>query len=105
MVILFSNFVTIYIYINLLISFSLNVCKQKYFDVDDSRKAWLMKEAGKLAKNFGATLTKNWVRDHNGNINWNPPPIYSGFISKEDWHTFVRMRTEDPKFLVSAKIY
>lgn len=81
------------------------MCKQKFFDVDETRKIWLMKEAGKLHRNFRTSLTNKYLRDHSGNIRWEPPPLYSGFITKEDWGIFVRKRTEDPEFLVSTIIY
>lgn len=79
--------------------------KQAHFDVDESRRDFVMKLAGRIHKNFRSTLTREELRDPSGNIQMNAPTIYSGFISNEVWREFVRSRLEDPKFLVSTIIF
>lgn len=79
--------------------------KQTHFDLDESRKDFVLKLAGRIHKNFRSHLTRNELRDRSGNIQINAPPLYSGFISNEVWREFVRSRLEDPKFLVSSIIF
>lgn len=78
--------------------------KQKHFDVDDTRKDWVLKEAGRLHRSYRSEVTRKFLKNPDGTIRQEPPPLYAGIITKEDWSLFVQIRTTDPTFLVSILI-
>ncbi|KAK7256311.1 hypothetical protein RIF29_29752 [Crotalaria pallida] len=72
--------------------------KKSAFDVDETRKEYILKSAGKSHRQFRTTMGK-YVRDADGNINLKPPKKYENIIREADGLVFVKKRTEDKSFL------
>ncbi|CAA0823080.1 Unknown protein, partial [Striga hermonthica] len=63
------------------------------FKIGEEHRRFVMKEAGKLHRRFRSELTRDFVKDAEGNINEHPPSCYARMITKEEWKTFVEKRT------------
>ncbi|QCE00789.1 hypothetical protein DEO72_LG7g2080 [Vigna unguiculata] len=71
------------------------------FNVDTSRKNYILKEAGKLLRNFRTNLANTYLKDENGNYIENPPtqPLenYASMISEDIWREFVAKHMDTRK--------
>ncbi|KAF1862089.1 hypothetical protein Lal_00026606 [Lupinus albus] len=68
------------------------------FDDGEENKDYILKTAGKALRKF-ITDVRKCLRDANGNVNLKPLAKYENLIDKADWVEFVKLRTQDDKFL------
>ena len=62
--------------------------------MDESRRAWVLREAGKLHRSFRTELRKD-IMDKEGNI-LGPPDLYSGIsVVKNFWTAFVEQSLKE----------
>lgn len=78
------------------------MCMQNIFDVEDIHKDTILSELAKIHRKWRADVAKKYIFDRDGNINLEPPLIYHGIISHEDWIIFVKKHTENEEFMVST---
>ncbi|GER34281.1 lipid-transfer protein [Striga asiatica] len=64
------------------------------FEIGEKHRRFVMKEAGKLHRRFRSELTRDFLKDAEGNINKHPPSCYARMITKEQWKTFVEKRVD-----------
>ncbi|XP_073220942.1 uncharacterized protein [Cicer arietinum] len=69
-------------------------CLQIAFDVDELRKAYVLRVAGKIHRGFRSHLSNCYLKDREGNMNAEAPKIYKHYISNEEWSAFVTKRSD-----------
>src|SRR5262249_2508670 len=77
---------------------------QSAFDVDTSRKKFVLRESGRLLRTFKTQLSTKWLRDLEGNVNEHPPKKYAVIITDEDWRAFIDKHVEE-QFLVIWSLF
>lgn len=82
----------------LLIYFIFVILQKSFLNVDDSRKKYVLKVAGKLHRCFRSFLTKNHLKHVDGTFK-DCPQLYEGLISPEEWTAFTAKRKTE-KFQV-----
>ncbi|XP_073226284.1 uncharacterized protein [Cicer arietinum] len=71
---------------------------QTTFVLDEERKSYVLRVAGKIHRGFRSHLSNFYLKDREGNTNAEPPKIYQHYISKDEWSAFVSKRS-DPAFV------
>ena len=77
---------------------------QSAFDVDTSRKKFVLRESGRLLQTFRTQLSTKWLRDPDGNVNEHPPKKYAVIITDEDWRAFIDKHVEE-NFQVTCSLF
>ncbi|XP_073223524.1 uncharacterized protein [Cicer arietinum] len=62
---------------------------QTTFVLDEGRKSYVLRVAGKIHRGFRSHLSNFYLKDREGNTNAEPPKIYQHYISKDEWSAFV----------------
>ncbi|XP_073225684.1 uncharacterized protein [Cicer arietinum] len=75
---------------------------QTTFVLDEERKSYVLRVAGKIHRGFRSHLSNFYLKDREGNTNAEPPKIYQHYISKDEWSAFVSKRS-DPAFVNISK--
>ncbi|XP_073222898.1 uncharacterized protein [Cicer arietinum] len=73
---------------------------QTTFVLDEGRKSYVLRVAGKIHRGFRSHLSNFYLKDREGNTSAEPPKIYQHYISNDEWRAFVSKRS-DPAFVVS----
>ena len=68
---------------------------QETFNIDASRKRFVLLIASKAIRNFRNTLTTEYMRDGSGNIIEQPPSKFAHLIKQEDWDAFIGRRQHE----------
>ena len=76
---------------------------QRTFIIDDSRKDFVYREAGRLLRSFRSSLSTKYLHNEDGTIREHPPPLYAGIIKDEHWKVFVDVHIQE-SFQVNYEI-